>query len=540
MINGVNRGGICQTRPGFLQIGSILGDNPQGGTIFTPNNSRPMMLIAVDGKIWQSKYPYDDFTVVPRLTFSPEAEIINFEAVLKSATLQADGVLSLIDPRAMVVIQDGLNRPGLYDGVTGSHSIAGPPTLGIPVGLWMKWVASRLWVFNKSRGYVSDLANPDTFSENVYLAGRSNFELPAEVTGVIETADENALLVFTEETTTSFKANIRDRALWAQTPDFQKVILPAIGCTGGRSAINQYGMTWWKSRQGYISLDNAMQARQSSEIVPSDDEMMRSKRVLFTDESLVCATFYENFLLVSVPSGGRYNEETWVADKVPTGRGQGIKAWVGVWTGVRPVQWMKSTFNGQERLYFLSYDYTKKDNTKIHIWEAFREDRRDNEGRIFAQWETAMVIGEDLNKFRFAELDLTEILGTVDLKVFVGGFRGPWYQILDTVLQADIGSLSKTGLIVNSTVIESFRPQSRIVRTENFSPQGKDCEVEMTGNSTGRDRGFQLLLEWKGRMGVKSIRIFSEPDPTEETGECSKSEAGTSKAINEMVETIRG
>lgn len=540
-VNIVNRGGIIQSRPGLDCIASIAGIKIQGGGIFTPKRSKPMMLLAVDGLIYFAKFPFTNFARVDGLKFLASAQVITFKNVLKSAKLNPDGSLALVDPIPMVVIQDGKTLAGTFDGTTGAHSREGAPSFGIPIGLWMAWVSSRLWVFNGSQGKVSDLANPDTFNENTYLAERSNFELPADVMGAIATADEKSLLVFTSTTTTAFQSNIRDRTLWASTPEFQKQILPSIGCVAGLSTVNQYGLTWWFSRAGFINLDAALYTQRTSTLKTVDGEMIRSKRILSPDCSAICSATYENYLLCSVPAGGKYNGQTWCADQAPVGQAGGIPmAWSGVWTGVRPVTWMKTEFAGRERLYFVSYDATPKDATHIHVWEAFKPSRRDNGGRIASQVESAMVSGTELARFCYAELDICETLGNVELKVFVGGRKGRWHQVLETTIQAEIGSIGSAAqkIITKDSILQAFKPQTRKLKTEEFSSQGRGTGGAETKDAPGLDDAFQILVEWRGRMGIKAIRIVTESDASGPVGECKTGETGQVNIILDSGETL--
>lgn len=541
-VNVINRGGIVQTRPGHDCIASLQGVKPQGGCIFTPKNSSPVMLIAVDGSVYSAKYPFFTFTKVDGLSFLADAEIITFQPVVKSVRLNPDGSLAKVTPTPLVIIQDGKTRAGVYDGSTAKHVTADAPFYGVPIGLWMAWVGSRLWVFDRTRGYASDLANPDTFSENSYLSERSNFELPGTVTGAIETANGEGLLVFTVNTTTAFQAGIHNRQLWQLTPDFQKVIVPGVGCVSGRSPINRWGVTWWMSVAGWVNLDTALQSQRTAKIVTVDGEMMRSRRTLFANQSTICSGGIENLTFISVPSGGRYNEHTWVSDQTPTGEASsGVgQTWVSIWTGVRPVLWMSLiTKLGREALYFLSYDKTPKDGTNIHVWRAINDGRKDNSGRIACQLETGCIVKDiEDNKFCYAELELMEISGTVDLKVFIGGLRGEWHQIQNTVLRATPGSMSTAKTFTKTTTLESYKPQRRTVKTEEFTSYLKTCSAE-SHNLPGKDKAFQLLIEWRGRMGVHSVRLVAEQDASGNQGEClGAGEAGTVKSVNERGETV--
>lgn len=540
-INIVNRGGIVQTRPGFKYVTGIVGTRIQGSTIFTPKDSLPMMLVAVDGRIYRSQFPFRSFTRIAGLSFLQDAEIITFQPCFKSVELNPDGSLTLIDPKPIVIIQDGKTFAGKYDGSSGRHMDPGIPFYGPPIGRWMAWAGNRLWVSKGNKIYASDLESPDTFSEDTYLAEKSGFSLPGECTGLIETTDEKALLAFTETTTTSLQSNIRDRTQWQTTPQFQREVIKHLGCVSGRSPINQYGMTWWMSKSGFVNLDSALFTNQTSKVITMDDEMMRSKRILSSTMSGICSASYENYLLVSVPAGGKHNEQTWVADQIPEGKSNlnGVMSWCGIWTGMRPVQWMKASLGGSDRLYCVAYDSTQRDGTYIHIWEAFKSDREDNRSPIHCQWETGMIMGNDISRFEYAELDLVEILGMVSLKIYMGGFRGPWHLIKEVKLQAEKGSLGSSvqKTLTKESWLQSFKPQSRVIKTQDFSAQDKPCSDE-SDLAAGRDKGFQLLLEWKGRMGVKKVVIFTTPDDSKDSGACTPGEEGEHNIVTDRGETI--
>lgn len=522
--NVINRGGIVQTRPGYRYKAGILGSRLQGMIIFKPNNARPSMLVAVDGSIYLGKPPFVTFTKITGLKFRADAKQIVMTPCIQSVKQNEDTTLELINPRRLVVIQDGSSNAGIFDGVTAQH------TNDIPVGLWMCFVSSRLWVSQGSRIYASDQADPTKFTENTYIAERSSFELPDDCTGMIETTDEKGLLAFTSETTTAFQSSIRNRADWQTTKDFQKVILPECGCLSGFSPVNQYGKTWWYAKQGLISLDAALFAQNTSELVPEDMPMMRTRRVLSPDLSGVATCALENLLLVSVPAGSRYNVETMVMDQIPTGDRDGQpRAWCGAWTGARPVQWATTKFGGRDRVFFAAYDATVKDGTKIHIWEAFQLDRKDNESRISCQMETKMATANGaMQTFKYAELELCEILGMVTLRVYAGGVRGPWMKVLDTTLRAKEGSIGD-GLITKAGTIQAYKPQNRTVRTQEFSSMeqlvDREANPETSKATVGQDKSFSLLVEWIGQCAVREIRLVTSQASESLQGECTNVEA---------------
>lgn len=540
--NITNRGGIVQTRPGFKLCAGIEGEVLQGMVTFKPRLGLPRMLVAVDGLIYKSIWPFQTFEVVEGLDFVATAPIINFAVCIKSVKRKSDGSLSLIEPRMVVIIQDGLTQAGEFDSTTdtGFHTKPGTPTFGVPIGLWMAWTGSRLWVGKNTRVYASDLACPDTFSEETYLAERSSFEMPGEVTGMMDTADGRGLLVFTEDTTTAIQSSIIQRTLWQETPNFQKTVLPDCGCVAGKTAINQYGKSHWLSKRGMVNIDAAFFSSRSSEVPTIDFPMLRSKERLNYVTDGACASFIENFLLVSVPHASIHNEHTWVMDQTPVAPGnpQG-QCWASVWTGIRPVAYGKISFNGRDELYCAAFDKTSRDGTRIHIWKMMTQDRKDNGGRITCQWESAMFSSGDQMRFTYAELEITELAGPVELKVFVGGQFGPWIEILDKHLTADEGPFGSPLMptIGATTVFKSFKPQSRSVKTEQFDPSKVQGCLPETPSLAGRDKAFQLLVEWRGRMGIRQIKICTEPDPGAQRGECTPDESGT-KAIDEQGEEV--
>jgi hypothetical protein len=62
----------------------------------------------------------------------------------------------------------------------------------------------------------------------------------------------------------------------------------------------------------------------------------------------------------------------------------------------------------------------------------------------------------------------------------------------------------------------------------------------MKGTIPGIDKGFSILLEWRGRMGVREVRVVFDPDIAPgERGGCNKSEAGMVNAVNEAGEEVK-
>lgn len=538
--NVVHRGGIVQNRPGSRVVGSIAGAKLQGFCYFQPRNLPAQLIAAVDGDIYVGTWPGFAFTKLPAASFNPLAEFVVFQAAVKSTEQDSAGVLRLITPTPVLIIQDGETPPAVWDGTALRRLSPGAPKKETPIGLWMAWVSSRLWVSNGNRVFVGDIADPTKFTETDYLAERGNFDLPGDCTGLLETADEKGLLAFTLNSTTAFKSYIHDRPAWQTTPEFQKVIIPGIGCVGGRAACNQYGSTYWLSENGLVSLNVALFSQRDSKLDTTDGGVMRSKRNLAPYLGGAALHAFENYLLASVPAGDRYNAHTWAMDQSPTGGGT-RPTWCGIWSGWRPAQWARGRIGGRARCYFASYDYTALNDTHIHIWEAFLDSREDEGGKISCQFETGFLSGEKLLKFKYAEIECVEILGDVTLDIFVGGTRGPWAQVGSVTLQAEKGSIGGAyqATITEENILEAYKPQSRTVQTEEFTPPDAEPSPETKPDGPGNDKGFQLLLEWRGRMGVREVRFIYDADAAKtDKGRCVPTEAAQHNAVTERGEVI--
>lgn len=231
--NVTNRGNVLQTRPGLriremLDVsGSPLPDgNPQGFTFFQHTDLSIYALFAISGRVYYSKEPFMVYHRVPNVQFYDEAPIVTFKATKRGAKYEPGAGLQLIEPYNVLIMQDGMTRAAYWDGEKSGHLDPSPGVRQVPIGLWMEWVGSRLWVATGHRVYASDILDPLSFTEGDYLAERDGFWFPSPITGMIQNAQSEALLVFTANTTSSLQSNIRVRTQWQQTPDFQKEILP--------------------------------------------------------------------------------------------------------------------------------------------------------------------------------------------------------------------------------------------------------------------------------------------------------------------------
>ena len=511
-MNMVNRGAVLQTRPGFrckfaFPIGRI-----QGASFFRPRNGTTAILFAVEGSLYISDSPFTEYRQLSGVEFAREAKQVYFQQAEQSNLFNDDFSLSFIDPRNVLIIQDGgTARPVVFDGTTAEH------TVDIPLGGPMAWVGDRLWVARGSSLFASDIGNPLSFLEPLYIAGSaSSFTLPGSITALAKVPSTQLpqLVAYTDTTTTLFQAGIRQRAAWATTPDFQKDIFPEVGCVAARSVVAQHGLLSWYSMNGWTTMDAATQANISSVLPYLDSEMMDSKSRLSDDKTGIAATTYENYLLVSVPHADPLNTHTWVADNaVLPGRPGTI--WNSVWTGTRPTDWLSGEIDGVNRIFFLSSDYDGNNR----LWEAFTPDRADS-GCPITWWAETRGLNFSFpgkeKDFRYADLFLAELSGVVDLAVFwAGSFRGKFKRILTKQIRATRGTI-RSGEIINAVdKLFALKKQSRPLRTQdgkalNSTETLPSCGVE-SPNEDFRDETFQLLIVGSGPAALRGYVAYADP-----------------------------
>jgi hypothetical protein len=488
----------------------------QGYTLFRPTGGAWHHVVAVAGKVYTSAYPFTTYTQLPNVQFFTGSDIVVFEKATKSVQQNVDGTLSIVDPYDVLIMQDGRTPAAYWDGSISRH--LNPLASETPLGTWMKWSGDRLWVGRDNELFASDIADPLRFTETEYLSEGGSFRLPDIITGLAEitSTDVPQLLVFTQNTTSIFQSNIRDRETWKTTNNFQRVLFPQVGCVSGRAITTQYGQLWWMTMTGVTSLNAAAQSRISSELLYRDTEMAVSKGNLSPNIERVAAISFENYVLFSVPSGDLFNRHTWVMDQSPAEKLNtgSPAAWNGVWTGTRPVQWSVGAVNGVQRVFHVSVDYDGVNR----LWEAFIPTRQDNGQPITCYVETKshanfgeMAQGLDIKTFRFAELEFTEIQGTLDVKVYWAGMRGNYKELTVYRFVAPEGNITYDKQITLDTQLFAYRPQARLVRTTeilNDRQEGSICGIESPFPDR-HDRAFSLLIVWSGKAALRSYRIFA-------------------------------
>lgn len=536
-MNTINRGGIIQTRPGSASLifeEDIPGENLQGITLFKPSSGSPALVFMVDGLVYYSPYPFKEYHQLEDLQFSPYSKYAAFETCIQSTDYDGSGLIVNLDtPRSILIIQDGNTRAAYWDGSTAAHinptlsnmEFTVPDRDGTPVGLWMKWSNNRLWVSRKDMIFASDIGNPLKFTETQYLNEARAFFLPGPCTGIVETPDQQGILCFTPESGVFIRSSIQDRTLWLETPEFQKTVLPSVGCVAPRSIVQQHGLIWWMTPKGLISLNDAAKLNISSRLNTHDQEMASSKLNMSHDISMVCGSYFDNFIFHAVPVGHKVNTRIHVMDQAPLDE-QEINSWPSYWEGWYPVEFARAVTGSEERVFCLSKDLDGVNR----IWELFLKDRTDNTVPITSYVQTKLHLfgSRDYKQFEFAEIETVGISGDTSFMIAAGGLKGAFQAVGTKEVKSQIGQVYPEELYgEDDNLIFGVRPQTRIIRTEDGATPS-DCNAECIESEKAGliDKGLSLLIVWSGIAGISAYRIFVRHEPIQNSGRCEEDEDG--------------
>lgn len=533
-INTINLGGVLSCRPGYRCLVTFPPGNLQGFTIFRPSNGLEQCVVVVDGIAYAAPFPFLEFRQLPNILMLPWAKQVFFVQAVQSAertTTDFSSPIRVIDPRNVLFIQDGRNTaPAYYDGSASGHVRDNP--FETPAGGPMVWVGDRLWVAVGNAVFASDISNPFSFREQIYLGSVQGFQFSEDVTAMSKTPSLEApqLIVFTASNSSILQANIRDRSLWPTTDGFQIEVLQT-GCVGARAVVNHFGQLVWFSADGLVTFDFATAGKLSTRLPIRDNEMNISKGRISDNLDTIALGTFGQFALCSVPSGDYYNKHTWCLNDVSyeTLSNASGPSWCSLWLGTRPVQWWSGVVSGISRIYHVSVD----EDGQNRLWEAFIPDRLDNGCPITWAVETRGLFGQTSQagkipgsdcRFQWADVALSGISEDLNLGVFfAGSLRGEYKAILAKKIQSTKGSLGIDRPIVATSTLFEFKPEERLERTQDANQINTDnetgsCPVE-SDNLEGIDNSFQLLVVGHGPATIRWMRSFALTVPEKMSGE---------------------
>lgn len=515
-VNTINKGGILDTRPDYNSLYRLPDGKVQGFTTFTPTGGITNQVSAVNGKIYVSEFPFITYTQLPNIQFSPVVDHVVFKEVIQAKN---QGVL--VDPRSVLIMQDGVTAPAYWDGTVNRHFLPGGATKETILGLWMEWIGFRLWVSRGRQLFASDIFDPFHFIETDYLAagGSLNAMDGDVITGLSRTADNRNLLVFTIHNTTVVQAGITDRATWKTTPNFVSLLFPGVGCSSGVSPFFHNGELWWWSVEGARRFTAVGSSIANSRNSVSSIEMRRSfDNLSQAVQSRVCGFSFNTFLGFSIPSGDIFNRHTWALDTSTNSQltSEAPFAWLGIWMGTRPVQWSTANIMGEDRAFYIS-----QDACGVRVWEAFDGNTgKDNGGRIFCSVEFPGVYAKEptsFKKFLYSEFFLSFLLGEVDLTVDYKGDWGCWKNIATLHLCATdcFSELICNGS--NPTIMN----QNRYFKTQEGHHV---CDTQEGTYAENIGTFFQNRIRWYGKNAVRMYKTQMQQFQETSAGACAKSD----------------
>lgn len=578
LVNGVNRGGVPQTRPGKRRIVSFCGRRGQGHYWVRTIDDLNYEMVAVDGKVYWAIAPLAQggsaWTQLSGVSFNPDAQWIYFSNTVQALQYDdANNIVLLPNPKNVVFMQDGTSQPCYWDlsdfssGIVNDSYVTGNPRKPMPIGTAMLWQDNRVWLAKNELVFASDLLYGASFTEEEYLASQTGFRFPRKVVNLYP-APVQGVNVYTDSSFHSLQSFIQDRTTWSTTPNFQQDVNLEVGLVGPFAYGLLHGMPWLMTHRGIISYDRALTTNLSTVILTVDGEMQRSKDLFAPDVSGIVMGVWENILLVAVPASALQNRHTWImdagiAEKLNNTQGA---CWSGIWVGTFPIQFTSPIVNGTQHNYELAYsggflalnagdspspqpEGTMALQANIHLWENFIPNQIDaNETDVSCSLETKAftLTTDDYYRFVFAEFMIVNLKGTVPVQVYVTGLAGNYQPLFSTVLRADVGPWGNPSLETvlyyvaegRTTEFESYRRQVRHMRTkefvvneENNTSDGAAC-VEI-GRPDGIDKAFQLMIQWQGRMGVRMIKFFYDRQLQSPQGVCPVDESTTPHIVLE-------
>lgn len=532
-VNMLNPGGKLSCRPGYRCKVTLPQGKLQGAALFRPRLGLEQIVVCIDGVVYVSEFPFLNFRMLTNVLMSPTAKQVYWTQAVQSArrvTTDFSSRIEVIEPRNVLFIQDGAKTaPAWYDGSDSGH--IRDTAFETPAGGPMAWIGDRLWVANGNSVFASDISNPFSFREQIYLGGVTSFEFPREVTALATTPSLQfpQLIVFTQSNASIIQANIRDRSSWPTTDGMQVEVFQ-VGCSSQRSVVSHFGRLHWFAESGFVYFDAATVSQLTAQVPTRDNEMLVSKSRLNGDLSLVASAAFGQYVLMSVPHEDLFNKHTWVLNNgsMETINERSSLCWSGYWLGTRPVEWVYGVIAGQERIFHVSTD----EDGENRLWEAFTPDRLDNGCPITWAMYTRGYFGNTAQqkklpgsnvKFQWADIGLCGIAEDLDLGVFyAGGTRGAFKPIMSKKISVDRGSLRADDIITATTKLFAYKPETRVVRTEDASQQSTTadsgtCAVE-SELIENLDTNFQLLVVGHGPATVTWVRATALDHPEDLDG----------------------
>ena len=528
LVNCQIRDGFPATRPAFLQrtltfeggIQSAFEDGLfQGAAPYVSLTENSSIVLSVSGKQYQIVLSDDEY-LVRDITPTDSEGISGGNPNIEQVWIE--------QAEDFAIIQDGNNKPVIWDGVSSKYAEVGE----LPSGSVISYGQGRVWMASVNQRYFSagDLVFGDAgtatynnrdavykWTENTYLSTGGSFIVPhrkGKITAMaflanLDTAlGDGPLIVGTPKGLFSVNTPI-DRTVWSilQYPP-QTIAHLGSGPTGPRQMINVNGDLWYRGIEGIYSFSMARRDFRSWINTPMSEEIRRlmeaDTEVLLPYGSLAN---WNNYLLSTVqPTRIQDHGVVWaglgVLDFAPISRmrRRSDPAWAGLWTGLRVLQVLSVEVADQGRCFLICLDT----DDKIALWEIREDERFDGQEKAIASIiESRLLKGQDngnsLKKLEVGALWMDRLAGTV---TFTTQYR-PDYDLFwqDWHTWSECANLEDCSPECDGpkTLQEQYRARLRL-------PEPDNTVDAVTGTPFNQGHYFQVRVKIAGHFQLRYFR----------------------------------
>lgn len=374
-----------------------------------------------------------------------------------------------------LIIQDGLAQPILWDGITARRANMKPDgtSVEVPVGSVMAFIHGRLAVASADGTnqiavgdivYGSDVtttADVIRFTETNYWASGGAFGVPVyvgDITGMyampyLDTGTgQNELVVLGASGAIAIDLS-RPRDQWLDS-QLLRISLIGAGCVSTHSLCALNGDLFFRSSEGVRSYRNARsEFQQTWHQTPISTDVRRwiktdSPRLLEYNSQVA----WNNMLLSTCspllartnnPLAGhhRYHRGFVVLDAEPQSNilRTGAPVWHGMWTGIRPVQFVEGRIENRHRCFAWSYDRDGRNRLYELSEDGFNDTFEGSPRKIFSFYDTSslgvverVTNSYDQKRLATGEIEVSGLREETELSVAIRPDNSPCFVEVDS------------------------------------------------------------------------------------------------------------
>lgn len=526
--NITTRGGRARTRPKIIRRIGLPSGRLQGGYSHEKFNQ---LLSVIDGKLYQL-FPRDVYVndvqgdILGELdTETPKyKEITGYEISPSMERVWFESVGTL------VVIQDGLRQPYIFNGTTVRQAKGHQPAQGddpedpdyvpegqeLVIGTAMRFANGRLHIAStaaQNRLYVGDILKGNDyhtalqFTETDYLTGGGYFLFRHPITAlrevpVIDNATgQGSMLIGTRKDVYSLHTEVPQRNQWANISNFQSIALPNVGISGPDALVAIHTDIYFRSPDSIRSLRFATMSKHS----PGEGGLHREvenriRNFMTEDTSMV---YHDDRLLVltdpfrsNINTDPEYIYQTGPTlfnglialnfDSLNTAGQKSPPAYDGYWRSPVPI---RQLVMHDDRCYAFATPAPGVNE----LWEILPDHEFSNQEDTIQYIDTRILAGGQRKSLKTPhELDLwiSDIRTPVEIKVCIRKDNAPGFVPWETIT---IGRDPITGL-------PSIPRQNHKEKIQLHSPP-----EGMTGFQ------HQLRFAWKGDCQLHEAHFYTKP-----------------------------